>query len=161
MDIEDIKGPVLFSWEAYEFKDRDLKTDWYWALGIIAIAGSVAAFLFGNFLFGVFIIFAGIAVGFFSRIKPQLITYEITEFGVMYEGTFYPYENLEAFWMNELEPDNKKLLIKSNRLIVPILTLPYNTEDEGDAIFEVLSEFLPDSPLREPFGHTIMDRLGF
>lgn len=159
--MKSIKGDPLFSWQAYEYKDRELKTDWFWALGIIALAGSVAAFIFGNFLFGVFIILATVAIFFFSKIKPELITYEITTTGIIYEGTFYPFETLKSFWLDEIEEDNKKLLIKSSRLFVPILALPYNTEEEGDRIFEIISEVLPDEPLQEPWGHIIMERLGF
>lgn len=159
--MEDIKGQTIFSWTAYEFKDRDLKTDWYWALGIIALAGSIAAFVWSNFLFGVFIIIAAISVFFFSRMKPKLIKYEIAEHGIVYEGTFYPHESLKSFWLDETEPDNKKLLVKSGRPVVPILALPYNTTEEGDSIFEAMTNLLEAEPLREPWGHLIMERLGF
>lgn len=159
--MNEIKGETVFSWQALEYKEKELKPDWYWAIGIIALAGSVASFIFNNFLFGVFIIFATIAVFFFSKIKPRLITYEITSTGILYEGTFYPFENIKCFWMDEIDPNNKKLLIKSNRTIAPILALPYDTEETGDEIFNVLSEILPDEPLQEPWGHIIMERLGF
>ncbi|MCC7004793.1 hypothetical protein IT397_02650 [Candidatus Nomurabacteria bacterium] len=155
------KGESLFSWEAYEYKDRDLKNDWYWAVGIIALAGSVTAFILNNFLFGIFIIFATIAIFFFSRIKPKLTTYEITTEGIVYEDNFFTFDHLKCFWMDETENDNKKLLIKSERNIASILVLPYDKEEDGDQIFAILSEILPDEPLREPWGHLIMERLGF
>lgn len=159
--IDEMKGNTLFAWQAFEFKERDLKTDWYWALGIIAVAGSAAAFIFHDFLFGVFILCAAIIVAVFSRKKPRFIKYEIAENGVVYEGAFYPYASLHSFWLDESDPANKKLLLKSDRYLVPILTLPYNTEDEGDSIFATLADILPDEPLQEPVGHIIMDRLGF
>ncbi len=155
------KGKIIFSWQAYEFKEKELKNDWYWALGIIALAGSVASFIFGNFLFGIFIIIASILIFIFSKKKPRFTTYEITENGVLYEGTFYFYENLKSFWIEEADKNDKKLLIKSDRLVVPILTLPYDKDETGEKIFESLSDTLPYEPLQEPFGHMIMDRLGF
>lgn len=155
------KGDILYAWQAYEYKDRPLKTDWFWALGIIALAGSVASFIYGNFLFGVFIIFASIAIVFFGTMKPKLITYELTDSGVVYEEVFYPYEALHSFFMNEFNPDDKKVLIKSERFFVPILTLPYDTLEQGDEIFAILSEVVPEEPLQEPWGHLIMERLGF
>ncbi len=156
-----LKGNSLFSWQAYEYKDRTVKVDWFWALGIIALAGSVAAFIYGNFLVGIFIIFASIALVFFATVKPELITYEITSNGIIYEGVFYPYENLHCFWMDEFEPDNKKLLVKSERFFVPILALPYDNQETAERIYEILSEVLPEEPLQEPWGHLIMERLGF
>ncbi len=154
-------GGKVYSWEALEYKDRDMKVDWFWALGIIALAGSVASFIYGNFLFGVFIIFASIAIVFFGTMKPKRVLYELTDSGVIYEDVFYPYETLHAFFMNELDPDDKKVLIKSERFFVPILTLPYETLEQGEEIFDVLSEVIPEEPLQEPWGHLIMERLGF
>jgi len=155
------KGDTIFAWEAYEFKDRDMKADWFWALGIIALAGSVASFIWGNFLFGVFIILASIAVVHLGTQKPRRITYEITTGGVVYEGVFYPFETLHAFWLQETDPSDRKLLLRSERMFVPLLTLPFETEDQGMAIFEALDDIVPEEPLQEPWGQVIMERLGF
>lgn len=159
--MDELKGQTIFSWDAYEYKDRQIKTDWFWALGIIALAGSIASFIYGNFLFGVFIIFASIAIVFFGTIKPKLIRYEITSNGIVYEKVFYPYDHLHAFWFDEIELDNKKLLLKSERVFVPILALPYDSQETADRIHELLSQILPEEPLQEPWGHLIMERLGF
>ncbi len=156
-----ITGQTIYAWEAFEYKDRAMKTDWFWALGIIALAGSVASFIWGNFLFGVFIIFASIAVVFFGTVKPKRVKYEITEGGIIYEGTFYPFETIHAFFLNEFDETDKKLLLKSERLFVPMLVLPYETAEQGDAIYEILSDIVPEEPLQEPWGHLIMERLGF
>lgn len=156
-----ITGNTIYSWEAFEYKDRALKTDWFWALGIIALAGSIASFIYGNFLFGVFIILASVAVVFFGTVKPKRIKYEITEGGIIYEKNFYPFETLHAFWLNELDETDKKLLVKSERTFVPILTLPYETNEQGDDIYDILSDLIPEEPLQEPIGHLIMERLGF
>lgn len=152
---------TIFSWQAYEFKETERKPDWFWALGIIAVAGSVASFIYGNILFGIFIIIAAASVMYVSMSKPRLITYSLTDSGVIYEGVFYPYETLHAFWLEETDQQDKKLLIKSERFLVPILALPYDTEDTGDKAREVLLEFVPEEPLQEPWGHLIMERLGF
>jgi hypothetical protein len=156
-----ITGQKIYSWEAFEYKDRKLKTDWFWALGIIALSGSIASFIYGNFLFGVFIILASIAVVFFGTVKPERLTYEITEGGIIYEKTFYPFETIHAFWINDLDETDKKVLIKSERMLVPILSLPYETEQQGETIREILTDTIPEEPLQEPWGHLIMERLGF
>lgn len=155
------KGETVYSWEAFEYIDRELKTDWFWALGIIALAGSITAFIYNNFLFGVFIILASFAVVFFGTVKPKRVTYELTTNGVVYEEVFYPYETLHAFWINDTDKSDKKLLLKSERIFVPILTLPFELDEDGENIFEVLNEVIPEEPLQEPWGHLIMERLGF
>ena len=65
---------ILLQWDAYEFKQKEKRPDWFWALGIIAIAGSTVSFIYGNFLFGVFIILATVALFFFGTAKPRRFT---------------------------------------------------------------------------------------
>ena len=48
MDDTVVEG---ISWEAPEHRHTDKSSDWYWALGIIAIAAAAAALVFGNTLF--------------------------------------------------------------------------------------------------------------
>lgn len=155
------KGETILSWQAFEFKDRELKTDWFWAIGIIALAGSVTAFIYANFLFGIFIILSTASIFYFATVKARLITYEITSGGVVYEGMFYPFETLHAFWLEEHVETDRKLLLKSERFFVPILTLPYDDAETGDLIHEALSDIIPEEPLQEPYGQLIMERLGF
>lgn len=156
-----IKGETLFTWQAYEYKDQQMKADWFWALGIVALAGSVASFIYGNFLFGVFIIFAAIALVFFSTIKPKLITHELSEGGLTYENTFYPFDRLHAFWVDDTDPGHKKILLKSERMFVPVLCVTYEDDADVEFIYEILSSVVPEEPLQEPWGHIIMERLGF
>lgn len=152
---------ILVAWEAYEFKEKtNKKPDWFWALGIIALAGSAVAFIYGNFLFGIFILLAVAALLFFGQTKPKLYTYIISVEGVVCEDQFYPFEKLHAFWLAEVNGE-KKLLLKSEKKLVPIISLPFEDDEIGEEIYEVLSEVLPEEPLQEPAAHIIMDRLGF
>ncbi|KKW40533.1 MAG: hypothetical protein UY91_C0041G0006 [Parcubacteria group bacterium GW2011_GWB1_55_9] len=44
---------VLLEWKGREYDHNPKSADWYWALGIIAVAATVAAILFGNYLLAV------------------------------------------------------------------------------------------------------------
>jgi hypothetical protein len=63
--------------------------------------------------------------------------------------------------MDESDPSNKKILLKSERIFVPIISIPYETEDDGDNIYDIVKDIIPEEPLQEPWGHIIMERLGF
>ena len=39
---------ALFEWEGREYDHNPKSTDWYWALGIIAVAAAVAAIRLGS-----------------------------------------------------------------------------------------------------------------
>lgn len=154
------KNTVLLEWNALEYQQKKKKPDWFWALGVIAVAGSAAAFIYGNFLFGIFIILAAVAMMFFGNATPKRIRYALTALGVIADGRLYPYERLLSFWMEEVEGE-KRLLLKSDRTFLPILVLPFEEDDTGDDILDILSEILDQEELHQSFAHKIMDRLGF
>ena len=58
-----MESDMLISWEVPAYEHRPKTSDWYWALGIIAVSGSVAAFFLGNFLFGVLILVVAYTMG--------------------------------------------------------------------------------------------------
>jgi hypothetical protein len=154
------KDKILLEWEANEFQEKRKKPDWFWALGVIAIAGSAAAFIKGNFLFGIFIVLAATAMMVFGSAKPKRIKYTITIDGIIYDGRFYPFERLKSFWIDDFM-EEKRLLVKSDKTIMPILIIPFEDDETGDYIFTILSEVLEQEELQEPIAHKIMDRLGF
>jgi len=151
---------ILVEWEAFEYKQKRKKPDWFWALGIIAIAGSTVAFIYGNFLFGIFIILAAVSMMFFGKARPQKVYYAITVDGVIYDGRFYSYKRLKSFWMEE-RGGEKRLLIKSDKTFVPIMVLPFENDEVGDIIYDILSNILEQEEIQESHAHKIMDRLGF
>lgn len=151
---------ILLEWDAYEFKQKEKRPDWFWALGIIAVAGSTVSFIYGNFLFGVFIILATIALFFFGTAKPKRFTYMIMGEGIVVEDVLYPYKKIHAFWMEEIDGEGRLLLRTENKL-VPVIVAPFEDEETGDQIHNILSQIMEEKPLREPIAHIIMDRLGF
>jgi hypothetical protein len=158
--MEKHNDKILVDWEAYEFVQKKKRPDWFWALGIIALAGSAVAFIYGNFLFGIFIVLATIAMMYFGTADPHRIRYYIAVDGVHYDGRFYPFERLKSFWMEQLE-DEKRLLIKSDKTFLPIMVMPFENDETGDMIYAVLSDILEEEEIRESHAHKIMERLGF
>ena len=152
-------GENVLSWETVEYEFEKKSPDWFWALGIIALASGLTAVLFGNYLFGVFIIMAAVLLGFYAIRRPQTVHYDIGGEGVRAGAELYPYKNLKAFWL-ETEGSVKKLLLLSGGSLSPILTLPL-----GDvsplAVKEALAKNLPERKLSEPLSHLIMEHLGF
>ncbi|KKS83436.1 MAG: hypothetical protein UV60_C0041G0011 [Parcubacteria group bacterium GW2011_GWA2_43_11] len=47
-DIVD-KKPI--EWTDHEYKHFEKGSEWYWALGLVSVAGAVAALIFNNVLF--------------------------------------------------------------------------------------------------------------
>jgi len=153
------KDRILLEWEAFEYIDKKRKPDWFWALGIIAIAGSAAAFIYGNFLFGIFIVLTAGTMFFFGTAKPQRIKHVLTTDGVIFGNRLYPYSRLKSFWMEDLDGE-KRLLIKSDKTFMPVMVLPFEDDETGEEIYSFFSEILEEEEINESFAHKIMDRLG-
>lgn len=154
------KEKILLEWEAYEYRDKKRKPDWFWAIGIIAVAGSAVAFIYGNFLFGIFIVLTAVAMIFFGITKPHRIKQSLTIEGIIFDGRFYPYDRLKSFWMEELDGE-KRLLIKSDKTFMPIMVIPFEEDETGEYIYSILSEILEEEEIHESLSHKLMDRLGF
>ncbi len=147
-------------WEAPEHNHIEKSNDWYWILGIVAIAGSVASMIFGNVLFGVVIILGAMTMFIVSHRKPRVIEFEVSGRGVRIRNDFYPYATLDSYYLDEQNLINPQLIVKSKKLFVPLLILPI-PEEYIDIIEKTISARLREEHLEEPFSHILLEFLGF
>lgn len=151
---------IFVSWNTFDKIQKEQKVDWFWAVAITGIAGAVLAFLFGNFLFGVFIILSIIILMFFATQKPKQISCRIDEKGLTIENQLIPYSQMFSFWLEENKTPYK-LLIHTKHGISPIVDVMYDSKETGDKIYETLIEKIEQKPLVEPIPQQIFDKLGF
>ena len=146
-------------WSALEYEDKDHNTDWFWALGIIVIAISIASIIYQNYFFAMLIILSGVLIAVFAVKKPEMVHYEINQKGLMIKNRLYPYEKIKSFWVQiEKTPT---LFIKSERLFLHIISLPIE-KDLADKIKNMmLSKQLPEEEMHAHISEKIMESLGF
>lgn len=148
------------TWQAYEYVHREKSNDWFWALGIIAVGGAIAAIFLHNLLFALLILVAGVALGLFAAREPDLVTFAITRRGVRINEDLYSYQNLDGFWIEDIsEAHVPKLLLKSKKILMPMLVIPIEKVEPED-VYAALLYFLPEEELHEPFAHKIMEFVG-
>jgi len=148
------------SWKALEYKQTDKTADWYWAVGIIAIASVVTSIIVGDGLFAIFIVIAVLTLLMFSIRKPLLVDVTIDRRGITVGSEKYPFATLEHFWVDITKPDDEKIILKSKKMLMPIVVIPINDHDHL-AVRDLLLKFLPEQELREPASHKVMEKLGF
>lgn len=147
-------------WSALEYEERERGADWFWALGVIIVASSIASFIYANYFFGLFLILGGILLGVFAVKKPDLVFYELNEKGLKIKNRLYPYENIKSFWV-EKEGEKPLLFIKSERLFMPIISVPIE-QNSAEEIKNFMLEFnVPVEEIKEHMSEKIMDFLGF
>jgi len=148
------------SWYAFEYKKREKTVDWYWAVIIISISIIVISVILHNILFALVIILSVFTLLMYSRRDPLMVEVDLGEKGIRVGKDLYPYLSLEAFWVDSLDEDDLKILLKSKKQIMPIISVPiseYSHEDVRNFLLEKLEE----KELHEPLSQKVMEKLGF
>ena len=156
--MEEVTRAII--WEAPEHNYGEKSADWYWVLGIVATGAAIAAFLLGNFLFTILIIVGAFSMALISARKPQVIEYEVANRGIRIGDAMYNYSTLDSYCIDEESSETPTLLVKSKSMHLPLLSIPLPV-DHVYAIEDFLLERLPEDDLEEPFGHKLLEFVGF
>lgn len=148
-------------WQAYEYEPKEQSGDWFWAVGIVTVAIAVTAIIFNNVLFAIVIILAGFSLSLYAARPPKIIDIVIDEIGIRVNNSFYPYRGLESFWI-EKQSSYPKILVKSQKLIMPYIVVPIDEEEhDPEIIRKTLQRHLPEIFHSESIFEKILERLGF
>ena len=147
-------------WTALEYEEKERGNDWFWALGVIILASAITSFIYANYFFGLFLIIGGILLGVFAVKKPDLVFYELNEKGLKIRNRLFPYTNIKSFWIKK-DLEKSTLFIKSERLFMPIISMPINQNSAEEIKNFMLSENVPEEEMKEHVSEKIMDSLGF
>ncbi len=149
-----------FSWKALEYKRKEKTTDWYWAVILIALAIVIISFIIHNVLFAILIIISTAILMSFSMVAPKMIEISMNQKGIIVGKEVYPFATLESFWVESEDEDNQKILLKSKKLIMPLVAIPLEEHNHLD-VRQFLLQYLPEKEMHEPVAQKIMEGLGF
>ncbi len=152
---------VSEKWETPEYYYSPKSKDWYWGLAIIAVTIAIVSFLTGDALFGVFTLIAAFTLALFAHQPPRVVAVELSARGVALGKTFYPYTELESYWVDiEENPNHPKILFKSKRLLMPYIAIPLGNMHPDD-VADYLIHFLPEVHHKEPLLMRLLEDFGF
>jgi hypothetical protein len=157
-----INKKAKIAWQSLEHSNHRKKgSDWFWALWIVAIGSIVLSFYFGNVLFGIIITLFAITSALMVNKKPELHSFEISRKGVR-AGTFmYPYSNLESFWVEDTDYEDR-IIFRTKKSVQTVLIIPFDsTETDPELIRDFLLDYLDEEELEEPLHQKFMEFLGF
>lgn len=154
--------PATFKmeWEAHEYNHRERSSDWFWAVGIIAVSIAVASVIFGNIIFGLLVLIGTFALSLFANRPPNVFRVTIDEWGITRDKIRYPYSALESYWIDTEHP-HKKIILRSEKLFMPLIIVPLSDETDVEALRENLSRFLPEEFHSIPLIERVLEYLGF
>lgn len=147
-------------WKTLEFEYKEKSADWYWTLGIVAVAGTLIAIILGNILFAILIIIATFTIALYANKHPKLIDFEISTRGIRADHILYPFSTLESFWIEEGRDGTIKLLLTSKKTFALQIIIPLANAPVHD-IHEFLIHKLHEIEQHESFTERIMELVRF
>jgi hypothetical protein len=150
------------SWETFDHIKQEKSEDWFWIVGIVAVSIAVLSVFFNNILLALIILLGAFTSFMAAHAKPKNVQYEINRKGVKVGEILYPYSVLESFCViDEDGYDRDRLLLRSRKAFMPIITVPLAGEVENDSVREYLLEYLNEEEMQEPWTEILASRLGF
>ena len=153
---------ALAQWEGREYDHDPKSADWYWALGIIAVAGTLASILFSNYLLAVLIVLAAAALALHAAKKPPLHRFQLVEKGILIGDELHPFERMISF--SVLEDVEGKLppmiSIKTESWLSPHLIIPLAGVD-ADAVYAYFLRHVDEEEHHHTFVDLVAAWLGF
>ncbi len=150
---------AILEWDSPQHHFDKKTNDWYWILGVIVVGASVLAFYFGNFLFGVFIIIAGLTIGMLSYRETKIISVKITHKGIIFGRSLYLWTSYKSFWIEDEHVNGPRILLHPIGSVQPIVTIPINEEVDLNDVRDILLEFLEEEFLTESIFHKWFDKI--
>ena len=158
-----MEKPSEIYWEALEHDHIEKKSDWFWGVAIVGIAGAILAIYFNNLLFALVILLSAFSATLHGHKKPEILEYIINRKGVRISDIRFPYSSLDSFWVIDNEDNEQdRIIIKSKKIFMPYIVMPFNSDQiDPDLIRDYLLDYLDEEELEEPLSQKIMEIFGF
>lgn len=151
---------VFFEWEAEGYVFEEKSADWYWALGVIAVAGAIASILFGNIILALLVLVASATLAIANAKRPRMHRFRITDEGVMIDENLYEYDSILSFSVLEyIDPKLPTVLsLKTKKPLAPHLLIPIADYDPLE-IYEFFEEHIEEGQHDQSIVDRVIDLL--
>jgi hypothetical protein len=153
---------VVLRWSAYEHEHIERESNWYWALGIVAVCAALIAVLFSDVLFALLVLVAAATLGMLASVRPEMIDFEISDRGVRVDGTLHRFNHIISFWVEDEHLDHygrPLLLVDTTKFLAPNLIIPIEDIDPH-VIRAFLKQHSKEVHMKEPLSHKILEFVG-
>ncbi|MFA7309421.1 MAG: hypothetical protein WC050_00795 [Candidatus Paceibacterota bacterium] len=151
---------TVLRWTAYEHEHVQRGSDWFWALGIVAVSVAITSILFHDFLFALVIIAAAVSLALLANTPPDIARFEVSDRGIRVNDILHRYDEIISFWVEEEHaPHRPLLLIDTTKLFAPNIIIPIEHIDPS-LVRAFLKERTTETPMKEPVAHKILEFFG-
>ncbi len=146
-------------WTVTTHEHRERSTDWYWALGVGALAVAVVSIFLGNLLFAVVVVLGAGSIGFLAARGPREHLVKIDERGVSIDGSRYAYESIMSFWVEHDTP-TPHLFLTLRGVVNPHFSLALDDEEQARAVREHLQNHVKEAEQGPHIGEHLAEIFG-
>ena len=150
-------GKILAEWQFPEFVKYKRSRNWYITAGIMVALLLIYSAVTANILFAMIIIIASIIFIINQKRDPQMVSFKISEEGIVVDETLYEWSEIKNFWIIYEPPKVKNLYFEFKSLLLPRLPIPLQDQDPVK-IREILLDYIDEDIERE--GEPISDGIG-
>jgi hypothetical protein len=154
-----MEGETILEWHSPEHHFDKKTNDWYWVLAVLILGAAILAFYFNNFLFGIFIIIAGLTIGMLSYKETKIVPISISTRGIIFGRYLYPWVSYRSFWIEDEHTHGYRILMRPVNSFLPLTIIPVNEEIDLNDVRDILLEFLEEEFLSESLVHKWFDKL--
>ncbi len=98
-------GSTVITWQAPEFREVDRGPNWFLAAGVLAVMLIAWSIWQDAYPFAIVVILIAGIYFLTHKEKPKSVEIAITTNGILADGRFYSYPDLDSFWII-FDPDN-------------------------------------------------------
>jgi hypothetical protein len=151
------QGKILLVWEFKE-KSGERTSIWYAVIGILGGILFITAIFMANFLFAIFIILFLLVIFLQTAKGAETIKVKITDLGIELQNKFYPYHQINKFWIINKPPSVKVLYIYTQEKINPLKIIDIADEIDTVELRNILRKYLVEDIKKDD--ETFTDALG-
>ncbi|MFH1979024.1 MAG: hypothetical protein ABII97_01400 [Patescibacteria group bacterium] len=147
-------------WTTYEHDHVPKDANWFWLVGSGTIFLVLTAILLQNFLFGVLSVVAAVSVILVGTKNPRRVTFSLEVKGIKVGREFFPYDEINTFWIHYDPPHKKELVINPQKKLGRNIKIPLGDTDPNEAR-DFLKKVLKEERQEEPLTEIVANWLGF
>ena len=157
---EDKKQATEISWRAAEHGFHEKEFAWYLWLSIITGILVLIALWQKNFFFAIFTLLAGVMVWVFSKRRPPVVEFKISDAGIGVGKAFYEYANIEHFAIRSRPGYLDEIVVNRKTHMNPFIYIPIDSQLAVRAR-ELMNTKLNEVEYQETFIDTISELFRF
>lgn len=145
----------VIKWKAPDYYANEKGPIWSLMVGAVAILLSVLLIYTGNYMPVIIVVLAVIVAFQIAHEKPKTVEFAIDESGVVARDQYYPFDELESFWISRHGDKKYILYLETASMWKGPITIPLGQQ----SVAKVKAHLLGHLPEDFNYGEMLSDKL--